>query len=87
MAVKCQNCGSENKDPGGDLQGYRCGSCGQQSLVRIPNEEDKTGRIAASGLGAAIGAGVLGPIGAIIGAGIGYLIGEEADKKNKNGSA
>jgi hypothetical protein len=81
MPVFCQNCGKENKDPGGNLQGYHCGFCGKGPLKRVPKEHVEGGGIIGAGIGAALGAGVGGPVGAIIGALFGYFLGEEAGKR------
>ena len=81
MTVYCRNCGKQNDDPGGNLDGYSCGNCGHRALYR--KEDDKAGTVMMSGVSAAIGAGLGGPIGAIIGAAIGYYIGSEVDKGKK----
>lgn len=81
MAVFCQNCGKELKDPGGDLKNYNCGNCGKGPLARLPKGRVEGGEVVGAAIGAAIGAGVGGPIGAVIGALLGYKIGLNAGKK------
>jgi len=78
MALICRTCGTVNQDPGGDPRFYRCGRCGQAALQRSPvlTDTDK------KRLGAAIaGASILGlatenPVGALVGALLGYFLGD-----------
>jgi DNA-directed RNA polymerase subunit RPC12/RpoP len=79
MAVFCQNCGTQNTDPGELLEQYRCGRCGQRTLVRIPDIPARTNApntetVLAAILGAGIGGSIGGPAGAIVGGFIGAAI-------------
>ncbi len=78
MALICKFCGTVNKDPGGDTARLRCGRCGQATLQRVPPEPspDKS-RLAAAIAGASIlGLATENPVGALIGALLGYAIGD-----------
>ena len=81
MSVYCLKCGKENRDPGGNLTGLRCGLCGKGPLARVPKENVEGGGIIGAGIGAAVGAGLGGPVGAIIGALAGFFLGQEAGKR------
>ena len=70
----CYNCGASNSDPGGVLDTYECGQCGQRTLVR--SKTDKTGQALVGGIiGIALGASLLGAPGMLLGAVVGGIIG------------
>lgn len=79
MPVFCQNCGTENTDPGGPVEPYHCGRCGHRALVRIPEfsapkNATSTDTVLAAILGAGIGGSIAGPAGALVGGLIGAVI-------------
>lgn len=80
MNVRCTNCGAVNS-VGAPIEGrqYRCGNCGA-FLPAVPPEGQAGDTSAAVGLlgGAALGAAVAGPPGAIIGAIVGAILGKNA---------
>jgi hypothetical protein len=64
----CSNCGSVNRDPGGDPALYTCGVCGQATLQRaenIPSGNNNT--IGGAVVGATVGGFIGGPVGAVLG--------------------
>ena len=78
MALICAFCGTVNKDPGGEPKMYRCGRCGNATLKRVPQDPspDKS-RLAAAIAGASIlGLATENPVGALIGAVLGFAIGD-----------
>jgi hypothetical protein len=75
MPLICKNCGATNQDPGGDPTTYYCGHCGNASLERPPDAERN--RLAAAIAGASIlGLATENPVGALIGALVGYALGD-----------
>jgi hypothetical protein len=78
--VVCINCGAQNADPGGALDNYRCGRCGQMTLMRpAKGAPDTTGQaVVGAVLGGAVGAVFLGPVGAATGAALGAYVGAKA---------
>lgn len=73
----CTYCDTRNFDPGGTLDTYECGKCGQRTLVRLhPLPPDKVGQAIAGGvIGIALGAGAIGLPGMFLGAIVGGLLG------------
>lgn len=77
MAVICQICGAQNKDPGFfvNLHDYRCGRCGNKALKRVMTPEDRKNQtLVGTVLGAGIGGALGGPPGAVVGGLIGAII-------------
>jgi len=76
--LRCANCGAVNVDPGGEASAWACYSCGQPTLVRALAEEPRahaSGSIAGVIVGGSLGAVAFGPIGMLVGAGAGALLG------------
>jgi predicted nucleic acid-binding Zn-ribbon protein len=78
MPLICTNCRTINQDPGGDPRIYHCGHCGQATLQRTPTLTDtEKNRLAAAIAGASIlGLATENPVGALIGALLGYALGD-----------
>lgn len=72
--VLCQHCGSQNSDPGGALETWRCGVCGQGPLVRVP-ESDAPPRPHSAASDAVAGGTIGGTVGAVIGGPFGAAMG------------
>lgn len=82
MAVICTNCGTTNADPGPvDLRLWRCGRCGQPTLVRTSPpaaarpQGDAGAALAVGAVGVALGAAMGGAPGAVIGGILGLIAG------------
>jgi hypothetical protein len=84
MALVCKTCGTHNApDPGGDEGLYRCGYCGNPTLMRVVqapqrNPADKT--VAGAAIGATLGGLFLGPYGALAGALLGGAVGSKTQQ-------
>lgn len=81
MALICENCGSINKDPGGDPKTYLCGVCGQPRLQRVQTQQEKTNTLVAAIAGGALGGMAGGPVGIAVGAILGAIIGSKVPTK------
>lgn len=81
MVLICSNCGTVNKDPGGDPKKLLCGGCGQASLQRVQTQQEKNALAAAIAGGAIAGMAGGGPIGVVVGAVIGAIIGSKVPTK------
>ena len=78
MPLICRTCGTVNQDLGGEPRVYRCGRCGQATLQRTStlNDTDKK-RLGAAIAGATIvGLATENPVGALVGALLGYFFGD-----------
>lgn len=75
----CTYCGTRNTDPGGTLDTYECGKCGQRTLVRIHqvpiDNNDKISQAIAGGLIGFALASFIGVPGMLLGAIIGAFLG------------
>lgn len=80
MPLVCQNCRRVNQDPGGDVRLLRCGACGQQQLQRTPSEADKRRIVSAIAGATILGLATENPIGALVGAVIGFIFGDRVFK-------
>jgi hypothetical protein len=72
----CKTCGTVNQDLGGDPRTYRCGRCGQPTLQRTPSEADKKRLVAAIAGASIVGLATENPVGALVGAVLGYIFGD-----------
>ena len=77
----CSNCGSVNRDPGGNILFYQCGVCGMATLRRVEsvpsgNNNAFTGAVIGGTLGGVAG----GPVGAVLGIFVGAALGDRLKK-------
>lgn len=79
MPLICKTCGTVNQDLGGDAGAYRCGHCGQPTLQRTSTitDADKKRLTAAIAGATIVGLATENPVGALIGALLGYVFGEQ----------
>ena len=79
----CKNCGTINQDLGGDPRMYRCGHCGQPALQRTQtlSDTDKNRLAAAIAAASIIGLATENPVGALVGALLGYVFGDRLFKR------
>jgi hypothetical protein len=79
MFLLCPNCGTYNRDPGGEAAYWRCGTCGHVGLVRMQQRPVSSPglsqqQVVGAMLGGLIGAAA-GPAGIFFGVLLGALLG------------
>jgi hypothetical protein len=81
LMLVCSNCGSINRDPGGDPAFYRCGVCGMNVLHRadsVPSGNNNA--FAGAVVGGTLGGIAGGPVGAVLGIFVGAALGNQLRK-------
>jgi hypothetical protein len=77
----CSNCGTVNRDPGGDPRCYQCGACGQMCLNRVESvPSGNNNAFAGAVIGGTLGGVAAGPVGAVLGIFFGAVLGDRLKK-------